>query len=32
MISREAAMKPPVLASDFDMLPQTTSTLSLRLK
>ncbi len=30
--SREAATKPPVLARDFDMLPQMTSTLSLRPK
>ena len=28
MISRDAATKPPVLASDLDMLPQITSTLS----
>ena len=32
MASRDAAMKPPVLASDFDRLPQITSTLSLRPK
>jgi hypothetical protein len=32
MISREAAMNPPVLASDFERLPHTMSTLSLSAK
>jgi hypothetical protein len=32
MTSRDDATKPPVLASDFDMLPQTRSTFSLRPK